>query len=293
MSMKQRQLDMTVNYKFASDIIELFLSDNSYDNFHDFVYVTYSDQEDFFNELILEGVKSLTKPTKYTLIHHFIEYYLYTFLANERYFLIKCICDDLDMDSLINFFEDKYEMINSYCKCSFDIYDHFEKLDNDYESSDYENSEEYIQQVDLTFEKYVSDFEKYMPSIIESIFFLLYANKAFIYNFHECISNYITSDLLDKALFDESGHIKRAAYLPEWLKRAVYYRDRGRCQYCNKDLSGMLNILDDNDKHFDHIIPLEKQGTNDATNFQLSCSECNLSKGGSLIRPLEYYEVYW
>ena len=123
--MKQRQLDMTINYKFASDIIELFLSDNSYDNFHDFIYVSYSDQEDFFKELIVEGVKSLTKPSNYTLIHHFIEFYLYTFLSNERYFLIKCVCDDLDMDRLINFFQDKYEMISSYCECSFDIYNHF------------------------------------------------------------------------------------------------------------------------------------------------------------------------
>ena len=30
--------------------------------------------------------------------------------------------------------------------------------------------------------------------------------------------------------------------MPEWVKRAVFYRDRGRCVLCGKDLSGQLAI---------------------------------------------------
>ncbi|NLL67799.1 MAG: HNH endonuclease [Clostridiaceae bacterium] len=81
--------------------------------------------------------------------------------------------------------------------------------------------------------------------------------------------------------------------MPEWLKRAVFYRDNGRCQHCGIDLSGLICINDDKTLQFDHIIPLEQGGTNDATNFQLLCSDCNLTKNGNIYRPNYFYQMYW
>lgn len=68
-------------------------------------------------------------------------------------------------------------------------------------------------------------------------------------------------------------------HMPEWAKRAVFYRDRGRCVLCGKDLCGQLAISGEREIHYDHMVPLEQGGMNDVTNIQLLCSSCNLSKG--------------
>jgi hypothetical protein len=59
---------------------------------------------------------------------------------------------------------------------------------------------------------------------------------------------------------------KRVA-LPEWVKRAVLFRDRGMCAAYNTDVSGILTAQPD--RNFDHIIPLAAHGINDVTNVQL------------------------
>lgn len=66
---------------------------------------------------------------------------------------------------------------------------------------------------------------------------------------------------------------------PEWSKRAVIARDRGICANCGKNLVGEL----EDPYHFDHIVPLSKAGTNDLSNLQLLCSDCNLKKSNNLL----------
>ncbi|MBV4522630.1 HNH endonuclease [Pseudomonas sp. SWRI74] len=61
--------------------------------------------------------------------------------------------------------------------------------------------------------------------------------------------------------------------IPKWVRRAVFYRDRGRCVLCDKDLFGQINL--ENHKNYDHIVPLAKHGLNDTSNIQLLCKECN------------------
>jgi HNH endonuclease len=57
------------------------------------------------------------------------------------------------------------------------------------------------------------------------------------------------------------------------IKIAVWRRDRGRCVVC-----GAMEKL-----HFDHIIPISKGGTSNATdNIQLLCARHNLVKGARL-----------
>ncbi|WP_432422768.1 HNH endonuclease [Terrimonas ginsenosidimutans] len=46
--------------------------------------------------------------------------------------------------------------------------------------------------------------------------------------------------------------------------------------FCSTDLSGVINTL--GSMNFDHIIPLDLFGTNDPTNIQLLCKDCNMRK---------------
>lgn len=52
-------------------------------------------------------------------------------------------------------------------------------------------------------------------------------------------------------------------------RRAVFARDRFRCQYCGSE--GRLTI--------DHVIPRSKGGTHTWENVVTSCAPCNLKKG--------------
>jgi 5-methylcytosine-specific restriction endonuclease McrA len=79
--------------------------------------------------------------------------------------------------------------------------------------------------------------------------------------------------------------------MPEWVKKAVLYRDRGACGACNKDVSGLICI--GNQKNFDHIVPLAQGGMNDVTNVQLLCEECNLKKGHANSFTSKQYERWY
>ena len=61
---------------------------------------------------------------------------------------------------------------------------------------------------------------------------------------------------------------------PEWVKRAVHARDRGKCSNCGKSITMELEATG----HVDHIIPLSAGGCNDLVNLQLLCNDCNLKK---------------
>lgn len=66
---------------------------------------------------------------------------------------------------------------------------------------------------------------------------------------------------------------------PQWAKRAVYARDRGKCALCAADM--MMEL--DEDDHIDHIVPLANGGCNDLVNLQLLCKPCNLAKSDRLV----------
>ena len=136
-------------------------------------------------------------------------------------------------------------------------------------------------------------FPKLAPIAAESAFEILFNDREFLYEFQlrlkEVIEREDTPHPSD--YFDDRGRVKRVLYLPKWLQRAVYYRDRGRCQNCLKDVSGEVYHLDM--YHMDHVLPLAEGGTNDPTNFQLLCKACNLKKGGRGSRPTNRQVRFW
>lgn len=149
------------------------------------------------------------------------------------------------------------------------------------------------------FEKNEEKFMEFFDVISDEVVHVLFNDKQFLVIFNRLVRNVIK----DKDGFYSSylkwpegsrnvdGTIKRCP-IPKWVKRAVFYRDNGHCVFCNKNLTGLVNIFD-NQKNYDHIIPLKDYGTNDPCNIQLSCEECNKKKGGKDKAPYYKYQSWW
>ncbi|MCU5511397.1 HNH endonuclease [Bacillus cereus] len=117
--------------------------------------------------------------------------------------------------------------------------------------------------------------------VIHSAFQILFQDRRFLHDFHIKLAEFIESQIAEiKQKYPDDitqrNRIKRKAF-PEWLKKAVYHRDKGTCTFCRCDLSHLVRIQ--NTKHIDHIVPLALFGSNDASNYQLLCETCNTSKG--------------
>lgn len=138
-------------------------------------------------------------------------------------------------------------------------------------------------------------YQKLVRHISSEVFFIFFANRKLLAAFNEFMAGVMISDddelyEENKSFFEKPGKLKRVN-IPQWAKRAVFYRDRGMCSFCFSDLSGLITTQPN--KHYDHIVPLAKGGLNDITNLQLLCGECNLQKGSSLKSIINYYEGWY
>ena len=119
-----------------------------------------------------------------------------------------------------------------------------------------------------------------IEAIATEVEYILFQNRDFLMRFNE-----------QQATVFERNPLKRV-HIPEWVKRAVLFRDKGRCVFCKKDLTGLYTILEDNEKQFDHIVPLHAGGLNDVCNIQLTCRECNLRKSDTTDTSSLYESAY-
>jgi hypothetical protein len=111
---------------------------------------------------------------------------------------------------------------------------------------------------------------------------LLFGNREFLLDFNSVLADYRR----------RRGDLPSSrCAIPAWVKKAAYFRERGKCALCNRDLSGLIAI--DKKQHYDHIVPLVAFGINDPCNIQLLCAGCNLSKGASPARTSSLYEAWW
>ncbi len=136
--------------------------------------------------------------------------------------------------------------------------------------------------------------EKLIDRISNEVFYIMFINRELLMRFNDMMASAISGLKLTDIYEDENrqyflkdGVLKRVP-IPEWVKRAIYYRDRGRCVLCNKDLSGMLSSQ--NKINYDHIIPLALGGLNDITNLQLLCDKCNQKKPHHSVETSSLYE---
>ncbi|MDX7673795.1 HNH endonuclease signature motif containing protein, partial [Aeromonas caviae] len=139
------------------------------------------------------------------------------------------------------------------------------------------------------------NFEQLIEHTSKEVFHVLFQNRVLMLVFNTMMANALerehTVESKSDDLIRKNGKLKRKN-IPSWVRKAVYFRDRGRCVLCNKDLSGTLNL--DNVANYDHIVPLSNFGFNDISNMQLLCKECNQNDkhGGDATTSSFYHSWY-
>jgi hypothetical protein len=129
------------------------------------------------------------------------------------------------------------------------------------------------------------------PRAADAAFQVLFQDREFLLLFQDLVHKAVDANQSWVAFPLATAPIVRPSYLPSWLRKGVYFRDRGRCQHCGSDISGLLNPY--NILHYDHLLPLDSGDTNEATNFQLLCLDCNLRKGGRRRAVSNVNHSYW
>lgn len=247
-----------------------------------FVYETVFERaeeeylSDYFNPEEEAFRLRIMKPQKDTLLHAFLRARLD---LDYEYFE-----DKADIDQVI----EEYQKILATYQVSFPFIEQYKGSDDDdialeqYREKELEYLEKLKELLDPVFEQ-----------IVQESFTVLFGDRMFLLELNKVVASVIKDmrkiDWPDTLKRD--GVVKRASYIPEWLKGAVFHRDKGKCQVCGRDLSGLLFLGEE--VHYDHVIPLNLGGTNDPTNFQLLCREHNLSKSGTTIITSEKYQTYW
>ena len=135
-------------------------------------------------------------------------------------------------------------------------------------------------------EAFFSLFEK----MADEVFYILFANRDLLLKFNSLVADTVEETQFPRDLITKKGTIRRVA-IPQWVKKAVYHREKGRCVFCNSDLTGIINIF--NTSNYDHIIPLDLFGANDPCNIQLSCEKCNKSKNNKAGATSSFYTPWW
>ena len=149
----------------------------------------------------------------------------------------------------------------------------------------------------LDYVDWISDkIDEVKPNIIHSSFHILMLNKQFLRDFHEKLGEFICRDKehlhqLFPDNISETGKIKRLSSWPKWLKRGIFFRDKGVCTICRNPLSGDLFLGIDPD--IDHIAPLDKYGNNDPSNLQILCNKCNNKKRNHSSKTSSYDIPLW
>lgn len=131
--------------------------------------------------------------------------------------------------------------------------------------------------------------------IVHSAFQFVFQDRSFLHDFNFKLSQIVAEEIdWVKENFPESVTSRnrmRRKHFPVWLKLAVHYRDKGTCVICRCDLTGLVRMQ--NTIHIDHIIPLDLFGTNDPTNMQLLCADCNLTKGNRTTETSTVNVPFW
>ncbi|MFE2991148.1 HNH endonuclease [Streptomyces sp. NPDC059262] len=142
-------------------------------------------------------------------------------------------------------------------------------------------------------------YEDLMARIADEVFFVMFTNRRALASLNKFLSMYLDGfspeyfteeDKELTKLFAGEGELKRVRP-PIWARRAVFYRDRGRCTGCRVNLSGLIDTFDV--ANYDHMIPLARGGLNDVTNLQLLCERCNKRKGDRIHIPSNHYRRWY
>ena len=222
---------------------------------------------------------------KYSALHSFCEFAINKLMTEEAEKDIDKIQEKYDELSDLDKPQRLAQAFNYDCqhtRLSFEVDDLFRMFEIEHETF-YQyllrNDFEFIIDAYNDFISFDRDLEDIILQLSRELFYILFQNRNFLYRF-----NYYMSS--------GNSTIFSRCNIPSWVKRAVKFRDRGRCVCCGKDLSGAFDCEDENAVHYDHIVSLHEGGLNDVCNIQLLCRECNLSKSSNSYTNTMYKDWY-
>lgn len=287
MNSKRIKMEHYATYHFAN-IIDGVLTDQ-------FSYLR--NLNDFYGEGRIEW---FAEPfPKCSAFHRFIDFIVQSVIDEE-------ICN-LDLDSMKKDYMRFQEFMPEYA-AEFKVlpvneyFKNYEIEHNSFEQWLSDNQKDFISAtVDDIYDYFNSFYEageidELIEKIREEVFFVMFSNRKILQIFNQMMAGILSQlDINEVApenrnFFKDKSVLKRVP-IPAWAKKAVFYRDRGRCVKCNKDISGTLSFQ--NNLNFDHIIPLAAGGLNDVTNLQLLCEECNKHKLHFTSETSLYYEKWY
>ncbi len=237
---------------------------------------------------------------KNSALHQFIEFVLSSLIdeemssiefesMQEQYKKYQKFMPKNELEGLLTLPIEKY--LNTYEIMHESFADWLSKRGNDKLSCSDVDVDDYYQEYVLA-----GYTEELIEKMGEEVFFVLFSNRSVLQSFNKMMASVMNNTVIDEIsneyqpYFNKDGILKRTQ-IPTWAKRAIYFRDRGRCVFCNTDLSGILSLQDS--VNFDHIVPLSDGGLNDVTNLQLSCEKCNKKKGNRSCETSLYYEKWF
>lgn len=155
-----------------------------------------------------------------------------------------------------------------------------------------EHRYEYIEDTIMTYfnEWIINEIDRVINQLATEVFHVLFLNRTFLYNFNLLVADSFTKNIDGEDIrLQKKGYFKRVS-TPSWVKRTVFFRDRGVCVFCPSNLSGIIDSLPK--ENFDHIVPLSMGGLNDVSNIQLTCESCNKSKQSEASTSDIYRRMY-
>ncbi len=217
--------------------------------------------------------KQIAKPKKWTILHDYIEYVV---SSDFSFHFRGSGWEYEDVEPIIS-------MLESHQIAFLSLDEYIENWLHDDESGEtVEVNEQYRDEYKYQYaSEYLEDFahDNLKPIIVTEVFALLFADREAMKVFNLKVADGI------------GERTKRHGRWPEWLRRALYCREKGLCAICKTDLSSLLHTQ--GKLAIDHIVPLALNGVNDPTNLQILCQSCNSKKSGDVVETSNAMPVFW
>lgn len=278
---EQYNFNFCATYYYA-EIVQKTINQYDPSNYFSEVNRFFDLIDDLFENMEYE---KLIKPNKKTLLHDFIELVIEKDLND---YLFTHIIDDLRCNIY-----NKNNPISLYCsEYKIEFLDLSDQVNAD---NEFKNDEIWQMWSDYCYMDIPNQiYPNLIPKIRIEVFEILFGNRVFLKNFNLLLSQKIKEIPFcedNYGILKSQGMLQRCTYWSTWLKDALYFREKGKCAICACDLSGLLNT--DTKPNIDHIVPLALGGTNDPTNLQWICFECNNKKLGHTVTTTNRFNTYW
>ena len=190
-----KEANLNAAFSMAAEIIQVISSQNRNDKLDDFLNLDAIDHNEFILNLLNTNIDKITNPEKDTLLHAFIREFYEMYIFNEFYYFEDSLFDSGEFDGLYNLLEQLEAILKD---CGLDITDWeakisilIEKIDLEYEKET-PNIKPLEKEVELLIDEMRNTTLALRDVITENIFFLLFSNKKFLFEFNLMIAEYIT-----------------------------------------------------------------------------------------------------